>query len=109
MKPSAALRKGRRIPIDEYDVLDAVRSEQPNPEEQLIGRELQNIVNAEIDSLPESYRTVLQLRQMDSLTTAAVAARLGVHGDVVKTRLHRARCIVRDNLGEHLNDPRRPN
>jgi hypothetical protein len=31
-----------------------------------------------------------------------------VHNDVVKTRLYRARRMVRDNLGELLNDPRRP-
>jgi RNA polymerase sigma-70 factor, ECF subfamily len=102
-------RRGWPAEQPEDDVLEAVRSEQPNPEEQLIGRELQNAVNEGIDSLPESYRTVLQLRQMDGLTTAAVAARLGVHNDVVKTRLYRARRIVRDNLDAHLNDPRRPN
>lgn len=108
----ARLRPPRRrwqVELPEDEVLEAVCSEQPNPEEQLIGRELQKAVDAGIDSLPESYRTVLRLRQMDGLTTAAVAARLGVHDDVVKTRLYRARRIVRDNLGDHLNARRRPN
>jgi RNA polymerase sigma-70 factor, ECF subfamily len=67
----ARLRRRRRewqVDLPEDDVLEAVRSKQPNPEEQLIGRELQKAMNAGIDSLPESYRSVLQLRQMDGLT-----------------------------------------
>ncbi len=102
-------RRGWSAERPDDETLEAVRSEQPNPEEQLIGRELQQAVDAGIDQLPESYRTVLQLRQMDGLTTAAVAARLGVHNDVVKTRLYRARRIVRDNIEDHLNEPRRGN
>jgi RNA polymerase sigma-70 factor, ECF subfamily len=101
--------RGWTVELPEDEVLKAVRSEEQNPEERLIGRELQRAVDKGIDALPESYRTVLQLRQMDGLSTAAVAARLGVHNDVVKTRLYRARRIVRDNLGEHLNESRRPN
>jgi RNA polymerase sigma-70 factor, ECF subfamily len=91
------------------EVLESVRSEEQNAEERMIGRELQRAVDIGIDSLPETYRTVLQLRQIDGMSTAAVAARLGVSNDVVKTRLYRARRIVRDNLDEHLNEPRRPN
>jgi RNA polymerase sigma-70 factor, ECF subfamily len=102
-------RRGWSTDRPDDEVLEAVRSDQPNPEEQLIGRELQQAVDAGIDQLPESYRTVLQLRQMDGLTTAAVAARLGVHNDVVKTRLYRARRIVRDNIEDHLNETRRGN
>ena len=102
-------RRGWSAERPDDEVLEAVRSEEPNPEERLIGRELQQAVDAGIDQLPESYRTVLQLRQMDGLTTAAVAARLGVHNDVVKTRLYRARRIVRDNIEDHLNEPRRGN
>lgn len=48
-------------------------------------------VRAAIDQLPESYRVVVRLRDLDGLDTAQTAARLGTNEAVVKTRLHRAR------------------
>jgi RNA polymerase sigma-70 factor (ECF subfamily) len=48
-------------------------------------------VRTAVDQLPEAYRTVIRLRDLDGLDTAATAARLGTNAAVVKTRLHRAR------------------
>ncbi|MEO2090672.1 MAG: sigma-70 family RNA polymerase sigma factor, partial [Gemmataceae bacterium] len=48
-------------------------------------------VRAAIDQLPEQYRVVVRLRDLDGLDTAQTAARLGTNAAVVKTRLHRAR------------------
>ncbi len=104
------LRPARRnwaVAVPEEDVRDTVRSDEPNPEEQMMSVELQQAVSAGIDSLPETYRTVLKLRQIDGMSTSDVAKRLGVQTDVVKTRLYRARRIVRDNIEEHLGDSRR--
>ena len=54
-----------------------------------------------IDALPESYRTVLLLRDIEELDTAETAQLLGVSENVVKVRLHRARQALRTLL-----DPR---
>lgn len=105
LRPS---RRSYTIAVPEEDVRDVVRSEDPNPEEQMMSVELQKAVDAGIDSLPEAYRTVLRLRQLDGMSTSDVARRLGVQNDVVKTRLYRARRIVRDNIEDHLGDVRRP-
>jgi RNA polymerase sigma factor (sigma-70 family) len=51
-----------------------------------------------IQTLPEGYRAVLVLRDVDGLTTPEVASELGISGEAVKSRLHRARAIVRDKL-----------
>jgi RNA polymerase sigma-70 factor, ECF subfamily len=48
-------------------------------------------VRAAIDQLPESYRTVLMLRDIEEIDTATVAAMLGLTPNAVKIRLHRAR------------------
>ena len=48
-------------------------------------------VRAAIDQLPEQYRTVLLLRDIEDLDTAEVASMLGVTPNAVKVRLHRAR------------------
>lgn len=51
-----------------------------------------------IAELPESYRVVLILRDVDELTAPEVAAHLGLSVEAVKSRLHRARAMVRARL-----------
>ena len=51
-----------------------------------------------IAALPEAYRTVLILRDVDELTAPEVAAELGLSLEAVKSRLHRARAMVRERL-----------
>ena len=54
-------------------------------------REVRAMVRASIDQLPESYRTVLLLRDIEGLSTNEAAEALGVTAMAVKVRLHRAR------------------
>jgi RNA polymerase sigma-70 factor (ECF subfamily) len=55
-----------------------------------------------IDRLPERYRTVLLLRDIEDLDTQETAAHLGVTQDTVKMRLHRARLALRTLLEHDL-------
>ena len=55
-----------------------------------------------IGELPESYRTVLVLRDIEEMDTEQVAQQLGVSAGVVKTRLHRARQALRTLLDAHF-------
>ena len=64
----------------------------------LSSQEDRDFVRAAIDRLPESYRTVLLLRDIEELDTAEVAQALGVSDNVVKVRLHRARQALRTLL-----------
>jgi RNA polymerase sigma-70 factor, ECF subfamily len=57
----------------------------------LLQRETRAQVRAAIDRLPESYRTVLLLRDIEELSTEETARALGVNANTVKIRLHRAR------------------
>jgi RNA polymerase sigma-70 factor (ECF subfamily) len=59
-------------------------------------------VRQSIEQLPENYRTVLLLRDIEQLDTKAVAEILGVTEGVVKTRLHRARQALRTLLAPAL-------
>jgi RNA polymerase sigma-70 factor (ECF subfamily) len=72
------------------------------PAERLERRELRKRVRDAIEQLPEGYRTVLVLRDIEELDTAEVAELLGVTAGVVKTRLHRARQALRALLDPHL-------
>lgn len=60
-------------------------------ERQLQQREVRERVRAAIDQLPEAYRTVLLMRDIDDLDTEETARLLGITEGAVKTRLHRAR------------------
>ena len=70
----------------------------PTAEELLERAEVRDLVRAAIDRLPDSYRTVLVLRDLEELDTAEVAELLGVTANAVKIRLHRARQALRQLL-----------
>jgi RNA polymerase sigma-70 factor (ECF subfamily) len=60
--------------------------------------EIREAVRAGIDQLPDAYRTVLLLRDIEELTTEEAADALDVTPNTVKTRLHRARQALRAAL-----------
>jgi RNA polymerase sigma-70 factor (ECF subfamily) len=55
-----------------------------------------------IGELPENYRSVILLRDVEELSTLEAAQILDLTEDVVKTRLHRARLAVRQKLDHYL-------
>ncbi len=89
----------RIVKSDDDPVLE-IRASGPDPEQQVMTSELQQLLEKEIMSLPEHYRSVLVLRQVEGLSTEETAECLGVSGDVVKTRLRRARVMLREALLE---------
>jgi RNA polymerase sigma-70 factor (ECF subfamily) len=72
------------------------------PETGLQAREARELVRSCISRLPESYRTVLLLRDIEGLDTEETARLLGTSPGVVKTRLHRARQALRTLLDPHF-------
>jgi RNA polymerase sigma-70 factor (ECF subfamily) len=64
-------------------------------------KESRELVTRSIDQLPETYRTVLVLRDIEGLDTEETAELLGTSAGVVKTRLHRARQALRTLLDPH--------
>ncbi|MGB9605890.1 MAG: sigma-70 family RNA polymerase sigma factor, partial [Bryobacteraceae bacterium] len=72
------------------------------PEVQALRAELQRVVRQAIEELPEIYKTVLLLRDIEGLSTAETAEVLEVSDEVVKTRLHRARLAIRQKLDWYL-------
>lgn len=64
--------------------------------------ELCGVVRAAIDQLPDAYREVLLLRDIEELSTAEAAEVLGVTPNAVKIRLHRARQALRTLLDPYM-------
>lgn len=69
-----------------------------NPVETMERTEIREAVSRALESLPEIYREIFVLRDVQELTGAECAEILGVSAEVVKVRLHRARLTIREKL-----------
>jgi RNA polymerase sigma-70 factor (ECF subfamily) len=68
---------------------------QLDPETDMAQREIRVLVERAIDELPEAFRTVLVARAIEGMSTEETAELFGIPVETVKTRLHRARRLVR--------------
>jgi RNA polymerase sigma-70 factor (ECF subfamily) len=80
----------------------AVPGFQEDAEDEIAAAQVARIVRAAIDELPDSYRIVLVLRDIEGLDTAEAAEALGIGPDATKMRLHRARQALRTLLEQRL-------
>lgn len=97
--------RGRLEEVDampEFDkkTMELLTSQDLSPEEQALRTEVRGILESAFDALPEIYRSVFILREVEALSTTEAADCLGVSEDSVKTRLHRARAMLRQELFE---------
>jgi len=73
-----------------------------NPEQQVIGNELRCAVESALERLPQTYRSVFVLREVEQLSTAETAECLNLSQEAVKTRLHRSRALLRRELESQM-------
>ena len=75
---------------------------QPDPERTMAQREINEILQRAIDDLPDAFRLVLVARAVEGMSIADTAELLGIRPETVKTRLHRARALLRAKLERDL-------
>jgi len=75
--------------------MERITSPQPDPERQAYAGELRRVLEEAVDALPDTYRTVFMLRDVEGLSTSETGEGLGLGEEAVKTRLHRARAMIR--------------
>lgn len=80
----------------------------PNAADGIELRETRDLVRAKINELPEQYRIVLVLRDIEDLSTEETAQALNMTPNAVKTRLHRARQALRTLLDPHFSEAQAP-
>ncbi|MFD2051620.1 RNA polymerase sigma factor [Mesorhizobium calcicola] len=73
-----------------------------DPERTMAQRQILQLVEQATDSLPDVYRTVFVARVIEGLSIEETADVLGVRPQTVKTRLHRARALVRKALDDQI-------
>jgi RNA polymerase sigma-70 factor (ECF subfamily) len=72
-----------------------------SPVDELINQELREKIDDSLFSLPEKYRVVFVLRDMEDFNSQEVSKMLEISVPAVKTRLHRARLFLRKELAEY--------
>ncbi|MCC6538548.1 MAG: sigma-70 family RNA polymerase sigma factor [Bryobacterales bacterium] len=85
----------RRLDIADWRVL---------PDAAAQSSEMRALLHRAVAALPDLYRNVLLLRDIEELSVKETADVLDVSEDVVKTRLHRARLAVRKQIDDYLKD-----
>jgi len=98
-------RAGAPATLDALD--EAVVDPGPDPERRAEAAELSGRVQAALDALTPVHREVLVLRDVEGLTAPEVSQILGIDVGAVKSRLHRARAALREELAGAERPPRR--
>jgi RNA polymerase sigma-70 factor (ECF subfamily) len=73
-----------------------------DPEKIMAQREIHQVVEHAIDDLPEAFRIVFIARVIEGMNVEETAEVLGLKPETVKTRLHRARKMLRDNVEKKI-------
>jgi RNA polymerase sigma-70 factor, ECF subfamily len=97
----ALMQLRRRVPSVDLNGVH-LQSTVCDPEEQAVRGQLRARIMAGIQALPPQYRTVFLVRQVWDMTTVQTAAYLGLTVECTKTRLHRAKLILREQLGSQM-------
>lgn len=79
------------------------------PDEEVLNLELRGELQRAIRALPETYRSVVLLRDLEELSTEETAQILDLSVDLVKQRLHRGRLAIRQKLDAYMRAGARTN
>jgi RNA polymerase sigma-70 factor, ECF subfamily len=102
-RPSADLTEiEARPPVQGQIIPFPNSSPQLDPERTMAQREIQLIVERAIDELPEAFRTVLVARVIEEMSVEETADLLGIRPETVRTRLHRARGLLKEALEKRV-------
>ena len=74
----------------------------PDPEKSMAQHEIQRVVEHAVDELPDAYRMVFIARVMEGMSMEETAELLGIKPETVKTRLHRARTLLREQVEKKI-------
>ena len=107
----ALARRRKRRPADPLpaadsadagETMDTLIAPEATPERQAYAAELGRVLESAVDALPDAYRAVFMLREIEGLSTSQTAEGLDLGEEAVKTRLHRARAMIRQTITNRL-------
>jgi RNA polymerase sigma-70 factor (ECF subfamily) len=103
------LRKNRRyVQMDDEQLENVVNlsvsaSQGSRPDKDLANKQLGHLLEYWIDELPENFRTVFMLRSVEGCDTRTTATILEINEATVKTRLHRAKTLMKNKVQDYCD------
>jgi RNA polymerase sigma-70 factor (ECF subfamily) len=94
---------GGYLPDDSMPEENMTVDPTPPQDRQLIRKEMNDCIKGVVDRLPENYRTVLILSDLEELANSEIAEVLDISLETVKIRLHRARTRLKKELEHHCS------
>jgi len=88
----------------EDDSMPSPLTDKRTPDAAVDRQQMKDLLQSAITHLPEAYRSVFMLREVEGMSVEETAYCLDVSRDVVKTRLHRARAQLRRRLAAQLEE-----
>ena len=95
------------VPYDENGTLMGrikIKEWSDRPDKALLSKEAMEIIERAANELPEPYRVVFHLRDVEGFSNEEIVGVLGISVPAVKSRLHRARLYLRDKLSDYFYD-----
>jgi RNA polymerase sigma-70 factor, ECF subfamily len=102
-------REDTAVPLDALDTIDWIQAEMVgmphldfDPEKTAARGQVRELLERAIDNLPAPFRVVFVMRLVEQLSTKDTASALGIPEETVKSRLHRAKKFMREQLQTEL-------
>lgn len=97
------IKKGKTVYLNTFfgittDFVNQIPDKQMNPEKAIIRQEAKQLLEQAIDNLPEKYRLIYILKEIEGLDNLQIGESLGLSESNVKVRLHRAKKLLKDSL-----------
>ena len=87
---------------DDSSIVREIEDWDDNPEQRYAKTELENLVAEAVRKLPQAYRAVYVLRDVEGLSSEEAAELMGLSVAAVKSRIRRARLMMREELNPHF-------
>src|SRR4029453_18064501 len=91
---------------DAAPALDVADDTAESPSDAALRGEVRKVLEKRIDELPEAFRTVFAMREVEDMTARETAEALGIPETTVRTRLFRARAMLREALDRDMDSAR---
>ena len=96
------IRKQKNYATEEYSTGKNFVSTSPSPYEQMSDNETRNIINSLIDKLPDLYKQIVILREIEGLSYEEIAEKTNQNINTLRVTLSRARSLLRDKYKKHF-------
>ncbi|PSM17478.1 RNA polymerase sigma factor [Nitratireductor sp. StC3] len=103
MADLAELETGAAGPAGDNVVMFPIVPSAPDPETETAREQIRATLERAVDMLPPAFRTVFILRDVEGMSTEETAAHLSIRPETAKTRLHRARRLLKRAIEKELS------